>query len=93
MHQSGLRMSKHAIMRFAQRGFSCSDKELFMYFGTSVHDGYFMRRKDTEECERAAKRLLQRIKRLENSRLVTVDDTIVTAYHARKKKRRKLLRK
>jgi hypothetical protein len=89
---SALRMSDHAIQRFAQRGFQLDDAEIIMELGAEVQDGYLIRSKDVQEVERATKAFLDRIRRLEGARVVIAGETIVTGYRPSKRKCRELLK-
>jgi activator of HSP90 ATPase len=76
----------------AQRGIQADDIELIMTFGTEVHEGFLVRDKDIQEIERVLKRLVQRLQRVRGKRIVTREDTLVTAFHARGRQARELLR-
>lgn len=89
---SALRMSDHAIHRFAQRGFRLDDAEIIMELGSEVDDGYLIRSKDLQEVERAAKAFLNRIRRLKGARLVVAGETVVTGYRPSRRKCKDLLR-
>jgi len=89
---SALRMSDHAIQRFAQRGFRLEDAELIMEIGSEVDDGYLIRSKDLQEVERAAKAFLDRIRRLKGARVVVAGKTVVTGYRPSKRRCKDLLR-
>ena len=86
-------MTKHAKRRMAQRGIKLKDAELLEIIGTPVDDGYLVRTKDCQSAEREIKQLLDRIRRLEGKRLVTVDGKLVTAFHIRRREERRLLRR
>jgi hypothetical protein len=90
---AAMMMTKHAKRRMAQRGIKLKDAELIEIIGTPVDDGYLVRTKDCQSAEREIKQLLDRIRRLEGKRLVTVDGKLVTAFHIRRREERRLLRR
>jgi hypothetical protein len=85
-------LTQHALIRMAQRGFQADDSDLIKLFGTRVEDGFLVLNKDCQAVERELKRLQDRIRRLSGKRLVVAGDRVVTAYHARPAKERRLLR-
>lgn len=85
--------SRHAIERICQRGLLASDIDLIMTIGTEVEGGFVVRDKDVQQLERQVRDFLTRIKRLKSKRLVVAGDHVVTAYHARRSKTKKLLRR
>lgn len=87
-----LQMTRHAILRSAQRGIALSDVDLIEWIGTEVDDGYLVRDKDFDALRRELLAVLNRAKRIVGKRLVVSEGRIVTAYHARRKKARILLR-
>ena len=87
-----LTLTNHAAARMAQRGILPNDAELIVLIGTEVDDGYLVRDKDYQLLELAMKTLLKRFERLVGKRLVTSEGRIVTAYHASKKRQRRLMR-
>ncbi len=86
-------MTRHAILRSAQRGISLADVDIINLIGTEVENGYFVREKDCQEFEHGLKTLADHARRLIGKRLVVSDGKIVTAYHARRAKERSLLRR
>ncbi len=86
-------LTRHAIMRAAQRGIAGDDLDLIMLIGTEVKDGYFVRNKDCEAVERQLRHLADQVRRLKGKYVVVADDHIVTAYQAGKTKERRLLRR
>jgi len=88
---SGLRLTRHAILRMSQRGVGLDDIEVIKSIGTEVEGGDLVRRKDVEAFEHQIKKLGDWARRLEGKRVVVNDDIIVTAYHARQTKQRRLL--
>lgn len=90
---SELELTPHAVTRFAQRGFCDGDAELIVAIGTEVRGGYFVRQKDVQGIERNMKRFLKQVRRLSGKRLVIEGNAVVTGYHAKPGKERKLLKK
>ena len=88
---AGLFVTEHAGRRLAQRSIQLRDADLIVLIGTEVSDGYLVRDKDCEAVEHQIKRVLDRIRRLRGKRLVVVDGSIVTGYHATPRKQRGLL--
>jgi hypothetical protein len=88
-----LQMTRHAVLRSAQRGIALSDLDLIEWIGTEVDDGYLVRDKDFEALKRELSDLLDRASRIVGKRLVVSEGRVVTAYHARRKKARSLLRR
>lgn len=86
-------LTRHAIVRTAQRGFAGDDIDLIMLIGTEVEDGYFVRNKDCEAMERQLRRLADQVRRLKGKFVVVADNHVVTAYQAGKAKERHLLRR
>ena len=90
---SGLYLTRHAVLRMSQRGIGLDDIELIESIGTQVERGsYFLRKKDVQAFERQLKKTIDRVRRLEGKLVVVKDETVVTAYHARRGKERRLLR-
>jgi hypothetical protein len=89
---SGLHRTRHAISRMSQRGIGFDDIELVESIGTEVEGGYLVRRKDVYAFEQQLKKLGDRARRLEGTRVVIKNDAVITAYHAQKGKERRLLR-
>ncbi len=86
-------MTRHAILRSAQRGITLSDVDLIEWMGTEVDDGYLVRDKDFEALKRELAGLLNRARRIVGKRLVVSEGRVITAYHARQNKTRGLLRR
>jgi hypothetical protein len=80
------------MIRMAQRGIRMEESELIAQYGTPVADGYLFREEDYEVLENEMMMWLERIRRLRGKRLIIADGRVVTAYHATKKQRRRLLR-
>lgn len=92
MSATELKLTRHAVTRFAQRGFRVGDAELIMAIGTEVEGGYLVRQKDVQDFERHMKRLLEQVRRSAGKRLVVEGTAVVTGYHPGPKKERKLLK-
>jgi hypothetical protein len=87
-----LAVTDHAAIRMAQRGISLKDSDLITLIGTEVDDGYLVTAHDSQRVEHELKRLMDRIRRIRGKRLVVVNGQILTAYHASRRKERRLLR-
>lgn len=86
-------LTRHAIMRAAQRGIANDDLDLVMLIGTEVEDGYFVRNKDCEAMERQLRRLADRVRHLKGKYVVVADAQIVTVYQAGRTKEQRLMRR
>lgn len=91
MHFS-LFSTPHAVVRVAQRGIRDDDLQLIMSIGTEVEGGILVREKDYLAIEQDVKSRLTRLRRLVGKRIVFKGDVLLTAYHARPAKARRLLR-
>ena len=89
---STLTITRHGGVRMAQRGVGIKDAELIVQIGTEVEGGYLVLVKDYQEVERQVKEFLARCRRVVGKRLIIADGQIVTAYHASRRHRRRLLR-
>jgi activator of HSP90 ATPase len=85
-------LTQHALIRMAQRAFDANDMDLIMWMGTEVEGGYLVREKDFQAFEQMLKQWRDRARRVVGKRVVQDGDRIVTAYHARRTKQRRLLR-
>ena len=81
-----LGLARHAVARFAQRGFRDGDVECIVANGTEVEGRYFFRKMD------ALSREDHRMSRLVGKRVVMKCDTVVTVNHVGKGKECWLLR-
>ena len=81
-------LTKHIRARCQQRGIRERDLDLVAQFGTETPDGVIVTRKDVAEVERASKRLLNDLSRLQGVFVVTAGETMVTAYRATRQQRR-----
>ena len=86
------RPTLHAISRMAQRGIGCRGIELIRHIGTEVEGGYLVRESDFQAFDRELKRLRDEARRLVGKRVVIEGDVVITIYHARRSKERRLLR-
>lgn len=91
MHFSLFR-TPHAVVRAAQRGIRDDDLQLMMSVGTEVEGGILVRERDYLAIEQDVKSRLTRLRRLIGKRLVFEGDALITTYHARPAKVRRLLR-
>lgn len=87
-----MNLSFHARQRLQQRGLTELDINLILAHGTETRDGYYLRRKDVREAEKALKKLIDQINRLVGNYVVFDGDTIITAYHPGKKTEKRVLR-
>ena len=85
-------LTHHALIRMAQRGFDTDDLDLIICMGIEVEDGYFVRDKDFQALDQKLKQFRDHLRRLVGMRLVVEGNRVVTAYHARRSKQRRLLR-
>jgi len=76
-----MKLTKHAIKRFRQRGFQARDEYIIRYFGTG-----YRRQGDAVEyrmTEKDRKRIIQRLDKLRN-KAILIDlkvDEIITVYN------------
>jgi hypothetical protein len=89
---NNLAISRHAVVRLAQRGIRATNAELIALIGTEIDDGYVVLTKDYQQAEAVLKNFLDRLRRVVGKRLVVADGRIITAYHLRKNVQRRLLR-
>lgn len=73
-----LAVTKHAVERFAQRGFKLDDTEIIMQLGTEVEDGYLVCDQECRRVEEQLRTMLRRLDRLRGARLVVEGSTVVT---------------
>ena len=85
-------LTQHALIRMSQRGIRLDDLELAEFIGTDVEGGCLVRRRDVEAFVHELKKLADQARRLEGKRTVRAGDTVVTAYHIKRAKERRLLR-
>jgi hypothetical protein len=76
----------------AQRGIGHEDLLLIEAIGSEVEGGYLVREKDFQALDRELRRLRDRARKLVGKRIVTDGGWVITAYHARRSKERRLLR-
>ena len=86
-----MNVTTHAAVRCGQRGFRETDLELIARYGTMTGEGFLLTRKDIMEAERRAKRLLDRLSRLQDAFIPTTDDgrTAKTVFRATREQRRR----
>ena len=87
--------SKHAEARFRQRGLTSEAVALVMEFGESVDDGFVMTKKVLGTARRELKAQQrakegQQLDHLYNIVVINLNDVILTAYRADKKRLRRL---
>ncbi|GIW57045.1 MAG: hypothetical protein KatS3mg082_3449 [Nitrospiraceae bacterium] len=87
-----LETTKHAVERFAQRGFMLDDAEIIMQLGTEVEDGFLVCDRECRQVEEQLRAILRRLDRLRGARLVVEGSTVVTVYRAGKRKQKQLLK-
>lgn len=85
-----MQLTLHARQRIAQRGLTPHDIELLQLLGADVKDGLLACQKDFQELEVYLRRLVKRLQRLRGKRVVEREGKIVTAYHASKRKQKRL---
>jgi hypothetical protein len=85
-------LTRHAITRLAQRGFHNDDVDLIRMIGTEVEGGFIVLNRDCQAAERELKHLLERLRRLSGTRLVTTAGHVITAYRVQKATERRLVR-
>lgn len=86
-------LTQHAVVRMAQRGIRVDDLGLIRVLGTEVEGGWLLRERDCTQFMMACKQLMDHAARLRGVRVVEHDGVVVTTYHARPHKQRKLLRR
>ena len=89
---SGGQLTRHAEVRMAQRGIREEDLDIIRRIATEVEGGYFVRNKDAAAEIRRLQREIDRVRRINGTRLVLTGDQVLTAYHALPSKTRRLMR-
>ncbi|MCY4642367.1 MAG: hypothetical protein OXC41_06690 [Gammaproteobacteria bacterium] len=84
-------LTRHIRTRCQQRGIKERDLKLVAQFGTETPKGLILTRKDVAEVEREAKRLMNRLSRLQDVFVATEGETMKTAFRATKRQRRTLM--
>lgn len=82
----------HAINRCGHRGFREKDLDLIAEYGTITDGGFLLTRNDIMEFERRAKKLLDRLHKLQDAFVPATDDdgrTAKTVFRATRKQRRR----
>ncbi|MDE0303568.1 MAG: hypothetical protein OXI87_01600 [Albidovulum sp.] len=84
-------ITAHALVRCGQRGFREADFDLVSEFGTMTDGGFLLTRKDIMEAERQAKKLLNRLSKLQDAFVPTTADgsAAKTIFRATKRQRRR----
>ena len=90
---NNLALTNHAVLRLSQRGFVPSDLDLIMAIGSEVEDGFLVLKKDIQAVEQTLRALLKKLKKVEGKRLVVVDGSLVTAFHASDREQCRLTRR
>ena len=83
-------LTKHIHTRCQQRGIKERDLNLIAQFGTETPKGLILTRKNITEVEREAKRLVNRLSRLQDVFVATNGETMKTAFRAKRRQRRLL---
>jgi hypothetical protein len=82
----------HAQKRLRQRGLSDADIRLIFVHGTETRDGYLLRDKDVIRAEKEMRSEICRLHRLAGKYMVSDGDTLITSYHPRRKRQKRILR-
>ncbi|ANK76512.1 hypothetical protein FA04_27555 (plasmid) [Ensifer adhaerens] len=85
--------TQHATQRASQRGLIETDLQLIMAIGTEVEGGFLVRKRDYLAVEREIKAHLNRLRHLVGKRVVADEGSLITAYHAKPGKTRRLLQR
>ncbi len=85
-------LTRHAMVRVSQRGIGFGDVALVECIGTEVEGGHLVRQKDFQDFERVLKSLRDQARRLVGKRVGRDGAVVVSAYHASRRKERRLLR-
>lgn len=86
-------LTRRIRARCQQRGVKEHDLKLVAQFGTETSEGLILTRKDVAEVEREAKRLVNRLSRLQDVFVATEGETMKTAFCATRQQRRRLMGK
>lgn len=84
--------TSHGLMRLDHRGLSMADAIVAWLVGREVEGGLLVLRKDAERVAAELEHMARRMRRLSGLRTVEVEGCLVTAYRARRKKQKRLLR-
>ena len=85
VREDAIKVTQHALARMSQRGYTTRDLELIRNFGTAVHDGYLLTRKDVLESDIN----VQRLEKLVGTYVVEQDAYVVTIYRPDKRRLRR----
>ena len=84
----------HAEMRMQQRGICEKDIPLIIALGTQVdNETWFMRKRDVARGIETLKREIQKLRRLENCKVVMRGEQVITSYHSRPADQKRTLRR
>lgn len=83
-----IRVSKHAAIRAQQRGLTAQDIGLILEIGTEIDDeAVELRDIDVQHAIERCKHQIQRLEHLRGRRLIISGETLVTCYHATRRRR------
>jgi hypothetical protein len=88
--------TKHAIIRFAQRGMKVSDIEFYEHFGEHLsRNEMIIPDKTARNVANDLRKIADRIERLKNTKLITDESgsVVITAYRQRHSQKKKSLRR
>lgn len=88
-----LDLTSHGRARMAQRAILPEDVELVVALGVEVADGYLMTEKACRARQHELRRQIAHLDRLAGKRVILAGDRVVTAYHATRKRARRLIRR
>ncbi len=83
-----MELTNHATIRLQQRGMRPDDIELILRYGTTVPDGFFLRRKDVSRAVSDLKGLIKRLEHLQDRAIIVEGDTVVSAYPVTRQKQK-----
>jgi len=81
-------LTKHAEIRLQQRGMKPSDIDLIVEYGSSMRDGYFLRKKDVQSVVSSLRKKIQRLEKLTDHAVITVGENVLTTYAPDKRRQR-----
>ncbi len=88
-----LALTLHGAVRLGQRGLSPNDVALAQLVGREVEGGFLVLHRDAEHLAVQLENVARRLRRLSGLRTVEADGRLVTAYRARRRKQKHLLRR
>lgn len=79
-------ISKHAKIRCQQRGIPNDEIDLIIQYGTQKNKvggaiEYGVKKKDKNKIIQKLKRLINKLDKIQNKRVLVVDNSIITVYH------------